>query len=94
MSMTIRARINGDLLCRAPDRFRVHYILSDEAPEGWKESEHSTGFVGRELFGKVLYPCGDNCYNLMCGPSIMLERGCTPNLKALGHREENIFSFQ
>jgi nitrate reductase (NAD(P)H) len=35
----------------------------------------------------------DNCYNLMCGPPIMLERGCTPNLKALGHRGENIFSF-
>ncbi len=82
------------MLCRAPYLFRVHYIFSDEAPEGWKESEHSTGFVGRELFGKVLYPCGDKCYNLMCGPSIMLERGCTPNLKALGHREENIFSFQ
>jgi hypothetical protein len=46
------------------------------------------------VFGKVLYPCSDNCHNLMCGPSIMLERGCTPNLKALGHSEENIISFQ
>jgi nitrate reductase (NAD(P)H) len=102
ISLVFGARIEGDLLCRAtldgwaaehPDRFRAHYILSDEAPEGWKESGHSTGFVGRELFDTVLYPCGDNCYNLMCGPPIMLERGCTPNLKALGHREENIFSF-
>ena len=57
------------------------------------ESGHSVGFVGKDLFDKVLHPCGDNCFNLMCGPPIMLERGCTPNLMALGHKAENIFSF-
>ena len=76
-----------------PDRFKAHYILSDAAPEGWEASGHSTGFVGKELFEEVLYPSGDNVYSLMCGPPIMLDRGCTPNLKALGHKEENIFSF-
>merc|ERR1712176_560267 len=76
-----------------PDRFKAHYILSDEAPEGWEASGHSKGFVGKALFEEVLYPCDDNCYNLMCGPPIMLERGCTPNLKALGHKEDNIFAF-
>ena len=75
------------------DRFKAHYILSDAAPEGWEESGHSTGFVGKDLFEKVLYPAGDNVYNLMCGPPVMLDRGCTPNLKALEHKEENIFSF-
>ncbi|KAL9187283.1 hypothetical protein ACHAXT_001386 [Thalassiosira profunda] len=102
ISLVFGARIEGDLLCRAtldewaekyPDRFKAHYILSDAAPEGWEASGHSTGFVGKQLFEEVLYPCGDNTFNLMCGPPIMLERGCTPNLKALGHQEENIFSF-
>ena len=102
ISLIFGARIEGDLLCRDtldrwaaehPDRFKAHYILSDEAPPGWDESGHSKGFVGKELFDKVLYPVSDSCYNLMCGPPIMLERGCTPNLKALGHKEENIFSF-
>lgn len=102
ISLVFGARIEGDLLCRAtldgwaaehPDRFKAHYILSDEAPEGWDESGHSVGFVGKDLFDKVLHPCGDNCFNLMCGPPIMLERGCTPNLMALGHKAENIFSF-
>ncbi|KAL7552554.1 hypothetical protein ACHAWF_015798 [Thalassiosira exigua] len=102
VSLVFGARIEGDLLCRAtldewaakyPDRFRARYILSDAAPEGWEASGHSTGFVGKDLFEEVLYPAGDDVYNLMCGPPIMLERGCTPNLKALGHREENIFSF-
>ena len=102
ISLVFGARIEGDLLCRAtldewaakyPDRFKAHYILSDAAPEGWEASGHSTGFVGKELFEEVLYPSGDNVYSLMCGPPIMLDRGCTPNLKALGHKEENIFSF-
>ena len=102
ISLIFGARIEGDLLCRStldewaekyPDRFKAHYILSDGAPEGWEASGHSTGFVGKDLFEEVLYPAGDNCYNLMCGPPIMLERGCTPNLKALSHKEENIFSF-
>ena len=102
ISLVFGARIEGDLLCRTtldgwaakyPDRFKAHYILSDAAPDGWKESGHSQGFVGKDLFAEVLYPSGDNTYNLMCGPPIMLERGCTPNLKALGHAEDNIFSF-
>jgi nitrate reductase (NAD(P)H) len=102
ISLIFGARIEGDLLCRDtldrwaaehPDRFKAHYILSDEAPPGWDESGHSKGFVGKELFDKVLYSVSDSCYNLMCGPPIMLERGCTPNLKALGHKDENIFSF-
>lgn len=102
ISLIFGARIEGDLLLRDTldewrekhaDRFKAHYILSDEAPEGWEETGHSTGFVGKELFEKVLYPAGDNVYNLMCGPPIMLDRGCTPNLRALDHSEENIFSF-
>mmetsp|Transcript_14862 Transcript_14862/g.28295 ORF Transcript_14862/g.28295 Transcript_14862/m.28295 type:complete len:911 (+) Transcript_14862:257-2989(+) len=102
VSLVFGARIEGDLLCRNildgwaakyPDRFKAHYILSDEAPPGWEASGHSKGFVGKDLFAEVLYPEGDYVFNLMCGPPIMLERGCTPNLKALGHKEENVFSF-
>lgn len=102
ISLVFGAREEGDILCRStldkwakehPDRFKVRYILSDNAPPGWKESGHSVGFVSKELFEEVLYPAGQNVYNLMCGPPIMLDRGCTPNLHALNHAEENIFSF-
>jgi nitrate reductase (NAD(P)H) len=102
ISLVFGAREEGDILCRStldkwaaehPDRFKVRYILSENAPEGWKESGHSVGFVNKELFEEVLYPSGDNVYNLMCGPPIMLDRGCTPNLIALNHSEDNIFSF-
>ena len=73
-----------------PKKFKVHYILSDSWPKNWK---FSTGFVDRKLFAEHLYEAGDDVYNLMCGPPIMLDRGCTPNLSALGHKKEKIFAF-
>jgi nitrate reductase (NAD(P)H) len=102
MSLVFGAREEGDILCRTtldqwakehPDRFKVRYVLSENSPPGWEESGHSVGFVNKELFEEVLYPAGPNVYNLMCGPPIMLDRGCTPNLHALNHKDENIFSF-
>ena len=99
MSLIFGCREENDLLMRStldewaekyPEKFRVHYILSDSWPEGWK---HSTGFVNKDLFQAELYPKGDDVWNLMCGPPIMLDKGCTPNLVALGHSKERIFSF-
>jgi len=99
MSLIFGCREEGDLLLRDTldewaikhaDRMKVHYILSDSVPEGWT---HSKGFVGKALFEKELYPASDTTFNLMCGPPIMLERGCTPNLVALGHKKDKVFSF-
>jgi len=99
ISLIFACREENDLLMRStldqwatvfPDKFKVHYILSDNWPEGWK---HSTGFVSKDLFEKELYPAGDDVHNLMCGPPIMLDRGCTPNLVALGHKKDKIFAF-
>ena len=99
MSLIFACREENDLLMRStldqwakvfPDKFKVHYILSDNWPEKWK---YSTGFVDKTLFGNQLYPAGDSVHNLMCGPPIMLDRGCTPNLVALNHKKDNIFAF-
>ena len=99
MSLIFACRVEGDLLMRTtleewaaqfPDRFKVHYILSDEWPADW---QHSTGFVDKALFEEHLYQAGDDVYNLMCGPPIMLQKGCAPNLEALGHKKSHIFSF-
>lgn len=99
MSLIYACREENDLLLRStldewaekfPKKFTVHYILSDAWPKDWK---HSTGFVTKPLFEKYLYPAASDCYNLMCGPPIMLEKGCTPNLAALGHTKANMFSF-
>jgi nitrate reductase (NAD(P)H) len=99
ISLIFACRSEDDLLMRStldswatkfPEKFKIHYILSDCWPKDWK---YSSGFVNKTLFEKELYPASDDCYNLMCGPPIMLEKGCAPNLVALGHDEEKIFSF-
>ncbi|CAJ1961681.1 unnamed protein product [Cylindrotheca closterium] len=99
ISLIFAAREEGDLLMRStldewekrfPGKFKAHYILSDSSPPDWK---YSKGFVSRELFQQEFYPAGSDTYTLMCGPPIMLDRGCTPNLEALGHERSKIFSF-
>ena len=99
MSLIFACRIEEDLLMRDtldewaathPDKFKVHYILSDAWPKDWK---YSTGFVDKELFKEQLFEPGADVYNLMCGPPIMLEKGVTPALTALGHAKKNIFAF-
>jgi nitrate reductase (NAD(P)H) len=99
ISLIFACREENDLLMRStldqwakvfPDKFKVHYILSDGWPADWK---YSTGFVDKALFEKVLYPAGDDVRNLMCGPPIMLDRGVTPNLIALGHKKDKVFAF-
>jgi len=99
MVLIFACREENDLLMRScldewaqkfPHKFQVHYILSDMWPKNWK---YSTGFVSKALFQEQLFPAGDDVYNLMCGPPIMLDKGCTPNLVALGHDNTKIFSF-
>jgi len=99
VSLIFAARVEEDLLMRStldewaaefPNKFKVDYILSDEWPSNWK---YSTGFVSKDLFTKKLYEPGEDVYTLMCGPPIMLDKGCTPNLVALGHKKSKLFAF-
>jgi NAD(P)H-flavin reductase len=99
LSLIFACRVENDLLCRSTldewaakfgDRFKVHYILPDAWPKDW---QYSKGFVDKALFEEHLYEPGEGVYNLMCGPPIMLERGCTSNLAAIGHAKSKMFSF-
>jgi nitrate reductase (NAD(P)H) len=99
MSLIFACRIEEDLLMRStlddwatnyPAKFKVHYILSDSWPSDWK---YSTGFVDQKLFEEYLFEPSEEVYNLMCGPPIMLEKGVTPALNAVGHQKKNIFAF-
>eukprot|EP00547_Thalassionema_nitzschioides_P003977 CAMPEP_0194202222 /NCGR_PEP_ID=MMETSP0156-20130528/2296_1 /TAXON_ID=33649 /ORGANISM="Thalassionema nitzschioides, Strain L26-B" /LENGTH=867 /DNA_ID=CAMNT_0038927653 /DNA_START=77 /DNA_END=2680 /DNA_ORIENTATION=- len=99
VSLIFACRVEGDLLMRStldewavtfPNKFKVHYILSDAWSKDWK---YSTGFVDKQLFEEQFHPAGDDCYTLMCGPPIMIQRGCAPNLDALGHKKDHQFSF-
>lgn len=99
ISLIFACREEGDLLMRStldewaanfPQKFKVHYILSDSWPTDWK---YSTGFVDKQLFDEYLFEPADDVYNLMCGPPIMLDKGCRPNLEKLGHTKASMFSF-
>jgi NAD(P)H-flavin reductase len=99
ISLVFACRIEEDLLMRStldewavnfPNRFKAHYILSDGWPKDWK---YSTGFADKALFQEQLYEASDSTWNLMCGPPVMLDRGCKPNLEALGHKKDRTFSF-
>jgi nitrate reductase (NAD(P)H) len=99
VSLIFACRVEEDLLMRStleewashfPNRFKIHYILSDGWPSNWP---YSTGFVDKPLFEEHLYPPADDVYTLMCGPPIMIDRGCRPNLEAMGHQKDKMFSF-
>jgi nitrate reductase (NAD(P)H) len=99
ISLVFACRQEGDLLMRStldewaaafPTKFKVHYILSDCWNKEWK---YSIGYVNSALFKEHFYPPGGDTWNLMCGPPVMLDRGCTPNLVANGHSKDRIFSF-
>jgi NAD(P)H-flavin reductase len=100
MSLIFACREEGDLLMRLtldewaahfPQKFKVHYILSDSWPTDWP---YSTGFVDQKLFQEYLFePETEGVYNLMCGPPIMLDKGVKPALTALGHSPKTMFSF-
>eukprot|EP00522_Entomoneis_paludosa_P011116 CAMPEP_0172439854 /NCGR_PEP_ID=MMETSP1065-20121228/705_1 /TAXON_ID=265537 /ORGANISM="Amphiprora paludosa, Strain CCMP125" /LENGTH=902 /DNA_ID=CAMNT_0013188603 /DNA_START=130 /DNA_END=2838 /DNA_ORIENTATION=- len=99
ISLIFACREEGDLLMRStldewaanfPNKFSVHYILSDSWPTTWK---YSTGFVDKALFQEYFFEPAADVYNLMCGPPIMLDKGCRPNLEKLGHTKASMFSF-
>lgn len=99
ISLIFAARIEEDLLLRStldewaqnyPHKFKVHYILSDSWSSDWK---YSTGFVDKKLFEEQLYEAGEGVFNLMCGPPIMMERGCYPALTLCGHAKKSMFTF-
>ncbi|GKY94487.1 hypothetical protein MPSEU_000414600 [Mayamaea pseudoterrestris] len=99
MSLIFAARIEEELLMRStldewaskyPEKFKVHYILSEDHPKDWK---YSTGFVDKQLFQEHLFEPAKGVHNLLCGPPIMLEKGVTPALQTLGHDKKSIFAF-
>ena len=78
-----------DALAAAHPNFEVHYTL-DRPPAGWA---YSAGFINLDMVKKALFPAGDDSLCVMCGPPIMLEKACVPNLKAVGYTDDKLFSF-
>jgi len=73
-----------------PDRFKLSYTVDKKPAGAWRGR---VGFVGEAMLKECLFPASQDNILAMCGPPVMVEKACLPNLKALGHSEENIFEF-
>jgi len=87
----ILARGQLDKLAAAhPDRFQLSYTVDRKPTGAW--SGH-VGFIGEAMIKECLFPASEGNIVAMCGPPIMVEKACLPNLKVLGHSVDNIFEF-
>ena len=71
-------------------RVRIWYTLDRPPATGWA---YGTGFINEAMVKEHLPAPADDVCTFMCGPPMMLEKACTPNLKRVGHEEFNIFAF-
>ncbi len=58
--------------------------------DDWK---YSTGFINEAMVKEHLPAPADDVCTFMCGPPMMLEKACIPNLKKIGHQEGTLFCF-
>merc|ERR1711904_623045 len=80
-----------ELLKKYPDRFEVSYTV-DRVPETYKgEWKGEIGFINDAMISRALFPASEDTVCLMCGPPIMYEKACIPNLLKVGYSKDNIF---
>lgn len=56
----------------------------------WK---YSVGYVNEHMMREHLFDPTDATIALVCGPPVMLQRACLPELMRFGYSESNIFEF-
>jgi len=59
----------------------------------WEKWTHDIGFVNETLIKNHLFESGEGRIAVMCGPPMMQDKACTPNLLKLGYQESDIFAF-
>jgi len=80
-----------ELVKKHPDRFEVWYTV-DRVPETYAgEWRYDVGFVNDAMISRALFPASEDTVCLMCGPPIMYEKACIPNLLKVGYSKDNIF---
>jgi len=64
----------------------------DKVPEGSEEWKYDVGYVNEAMIRHRLFPAAEGTICLMCGPPVMYERACVPNLLKVGYKEEDILA--
>jgi nitrate reductase (NAD(P)H) len=75
-----------------PDQFKLHYTV-DKLSEGDVDWKYNVGFITKDMLKACIFLPGSGSIVAMCGPPIMIEKACIPNLKELGFADENLFCF-
>jgi nitrate reductase (NAD(P)H) len=74
-----------------PNNFKLWYTV-DKPPKD-QEWQYDVGFVNEVMLRNHIFPSGPDSAVFLCGPPIMIEYACFPNLEKMGYTEENIFEF-
>jgi NAD(P)H-flavin reductase len=91
----------GDILAREqldqlakdhPDRFQLWYTV-DRSPEEAMDWQYSVGFVNEQLIRDHIFEPEDGRITVMCGPPMMQEKACMPNLLKYGYKQSDIYAF-
>jgi len=88
----ILARRELDALAEAhPGRFSVWYTV-DRLPSA-TEWSFDVGFVNQAMLDAHLFGPAEGVVTFMCGPPVMIQKVCLPNLANIGHQADALFTF-
>jgi NAD(P)H-flavin reductase len=79
-----------ELAAAHPDRFKLTYTVDSQPSEPWKGR---VGFINKAMVVEDLLPPSDDTIVAMCGPAVMIEKACHPNLKAAGFQDIHMYEF-
>ncbi|KAJ8605093.1 hypothetical protein CTAYLR_000375 [Chrysophaeum taylorii] len=98
VALVFANQTEDDILCRTelekfakahPEKFHLWYTL-DKPPADWT---YSSGFVTDTMISEHLPAPAPDTLVMCCGPPMMIDRACKPNLDKLGHAQDNQFYF-
>ncbi|CAG5132060.1 unnamed protein product [Candidula unifasciata] len=78
-----------DLQSSHPSQFHLWFTL-DRPSENW---QYSSGFVNSEMMTAHLAPPGKDTLVFLCGPPLMVNVACIPNLDKLGYKPDSRYTF-
>jgi NAD(P)H-flavin reductase len=78
---------------RIQERIKVHYIV--DRITGTPKRDYLTGYINEEMVRTCLSTADGEQMDLvlLCGPQVMIDRACLPNLKKAEYPLDKILHF-
>eukprot|EP00252_Welwitschia_mirabilis_P006426 TRINITY_DN1730_c0_g1_i3.p1 TRINITY_DN1730_c0_g1~~TRINITY_DN1730_c0_g1_i3.p1 ORF type:complete len:889 (-),score=-56.13 TRINITY_DN1730_c0_g1_i3:448-3114(-) len=98
MFLVYANRTEDDILLRAEldewaasrSNCHVWYVIERSVRDGWA---FDTGFISEDILRRNIPDGSGGALALMCGPRLMIENACLPNLERLHYDKENCLQF-